>query len=180
MAAAESAHAQQRPPTPPVEPPLVPPSYGQPPLQPMAPGHVPMAGQVPGASMGADYAGAGAVAMSADDRKFAAADADGDGFVSEQEANDYLTYHAAADADGDGTIDLRELVRYLKPLDDANQRAAYEWNARFAEMDGVRQQQQQEAEALRRQLVELGASLGVSEQQVNDAVNTKSSLCSVM
>ena len=56
--------------------------------------------------------------------------------VSATEAHDYLQYHAVADADGDGKIDLRELVRYLKPLDEANQRAAQE-NARMATEDAL-------------------------------------------
>lgn len=61
-------------------------------LQPMVAGQVPMAGQLPAS----DAFGSGVGGMSADERKFLAADTDGDGFVSEQEAANYLKYHAVA------------------------------------------------------------------------------------
>ena len=115
--------------------------------------------------------------LTADERKFQAADADGDGLVSEQEAQDYLQYHAAADTDGDGKIDVKELVKFLKPIDDNNQMAAQQQNMRLAELDAVRQQQLVDMANLKQQLNDLG----VTDEQMAAAVGNKnSSLCSVM
>ena len=142
-----------------------------PPLQPMAMGTVPMAGQLPGA---------GVVDISADERKFRAADTDGDGMVSEQEAQDYLTYHAAADTDGDGQIDLKELVRFLKPIEDDMLQRGEAQQMQLAALHEQRRQQLEQLEQLRRQL----ASLGVSDAEMAEAAGAKggggSRACAIM
>ena len=97
--------------------------------------------------------------------------------MSEQEAADYLQYHAAVDADGDGRIDLSELVRYLKPYDDHNQHAAHQHAAALAQLDEVRRGQVAQVEEMKRQL----AALGVTSEQVEEAAKRHgSSLCAVM
>ena len=88
-----------------------------------------------------------------------------------------MQYHAAADTDGDGKIDLKELVKFLKPIDDNNQMAAQQQNMRLAELDAVRQQQLVDMANLKQQLNDLG----VTDEQMAAAVGNKnSSLCSVM
>ena len=140
-------------------------------------GAVPMPGQMQGAGVGVAPMQAWGATMSVDDRKFAAADTDGDGLVSEQEARDYLNYHAVADTDGDGKIDLKELVRYLQPIE----QQVEQQTANVAQhVDGLEQQRQAQLaqiEQLRREL----ASMGVSDEEMTEAARKEgSSLCTIM
>lgn len=107
------------------------------------------------------------------DRKFAAADIDGDGYVDASEAADFVRYHERADLDGDGTISMEEMVQWLRPME--------------AQLYGAREEQQRglaevraEQEQLRLEIVKAEAelqSLGV----LTDAEGTnRSSFCTVM
>ena len=140
------------------------------PLQPMTMGAVPTPGQM-------QYGAPTRAPMSADERKFAAADTDGDGLVSEAEARDYINYHAVADTDGDGKIDLKELMRYLQPIEQQCDAANAPYVQQVGGMEEERRGQLAQLDTLRREL----ASLGVSDEEIAEVARKKgSSLCSIM
>ena len=149
------------------------------PLAPMNLSLVPMAGQLPyggGVGVGAAIVEEGATA---DDRKFLAADTDGDGLVSAEEAADYLAYHAAADTDGDGRVDLKELMRFLRPVEEQNEAEAREQTAALSELEQQHNAMQAQLDGVRREL----AALGVSEAEIAEHVSRAkkgSAMCSVM
>ena len=81
------------------------------------------------------------------------------------------------DVNGDGKIDLKELVRYLQPIE----QQVEQQTANVAQhVDGLEQQRQAQLaqiEQLRREL----ASMGVSDEEMTEAARKEgSSLCTIM
>ena len=90
------------------------------------------------------------------ERKFAAADVDGDGKLTPQEALDYMNHHARLDTDGDGVIDLSELVNYLRPLEASVKRAEIEQLTAINELTEQRRMQLDQIAQLRQELEAIG------------------------
>jgi len=106
------------------------------------------------------------------ERKFLAADTDGDGFVTAAEAADFVRYHGRADEDGDGMISTEEMIRFIAPL---QEQLTYDRTTHKQALEGMNvdiSRQLEQIEQIRRELIELGVPL--------DDLKDKSRFCSVM
>ena len=109
------------------------------------------------------------------DRKFAAADADGDSYINYGEAFDFVRYHEKADVDGDGTISMEEMVAWLKPLEAKLYSERQKHEQGLSAMDAERRKLLEQIEATRAELVEMGV-----EPEAAVRGKSRSSFCTVM
>ena len=101
------------PPPPPPPPTYYPP---QPPLPTFLGGNLlhPLKTRVPMRPLSSGYGANNVPSSDALDRKFAAADIDGDGYVDASEAADFVRYHERADLDGDGDVPIYKMAQLPK------------------------------------------------------------------
>ena len=83
---------------------------------------------------------------------------------------------ADVDLDGDGQLDLKELVRFLKPLDAELRHQGQLQSRQLDSLSAQRARQAAEIAHLKKQLEELG----VSNEDVESARKKGSAFCSVM
>jgi hypothetical protein len=130
---------------------------------------------VPMRPLSAGYGTSNVPPLTADalDRKFAAADVDGDGYVDASEAADFVRYHERADLDSDGTISMEEMVQWLRPMEAQLYGAREEQQRGLAEVQAQQEQLQSEIVRAESELRALG--------YITDAEGTnRSSYCTVM